>query len=234
MGSRILNMKNSSWRFGARFGRGVNQQRTHRHYPTFWHHAINRSKLVCEAVNTIVAQHAECVSSRQNSERSIISARIVQVNPECQNLTEYFGRGVGIRNSLLRRPPTPSRRFVLVPQRQGSILMPYHEPIRIRGFVEDGCAKWKRAWPQYFAGQLFHRWVSRDQPNRPKQHRMAKTRAAPHGRSSNVLIQGLVHPVRWNNIGPDRKASCLDLITPFHGTIAPRRAAPARTPPSRA
>ena len=59
-------------------------------------------------------------------------------------------------DSLLNGPRPPAWQFEPRSERQGSILMPYHQPVRRGRFVEHCRAKWKCIWPQDASRQFDH------------------------------------------------------------------------------
>jgi len=149
-------MQDSSRHFRVRLRGCVNQQRPHRDDPALGNNAIDWRNASCDFVNAVIAQDAQCVRPCQDTERPIRSGRIVKVNAQRQHFGQRGGRSVCVVDSLLNGSRPPAWQFEPRAKWQGSILMPYHQPVRRSRFVEHGGAKWKCIWPQDTSSQFNH------------------------------------------------------------------------------
>ncbi len=157
----------------------MDQQRPHRNDPALGNDAVDWRNAICDLVNAVIAQHAQRMRSSQDTKRPIPGSRIVEVNAQRQYFGERSGGSVCVVDSLLNRPWSPVWQFEPLPERQGGVLMPYHQPIRVSRFVEQGRAKWKCIWPQNASRQFNHLWLLTQLGNRRKPESMPHTGTAP-------------------------------------------------------
>ena len=68
----IFQMQDSSRDFRSRFRRRVDEERSHDHDATAFERACNAVDASNRIANLFVAQHAQCVSSGQHSQRSVV------------------------------------------------------------------------------------------------------------------------------------------------------------------
>ena len=94
-----------------------------------------------------------------------MSRRIVETDAEGNHLLERPGWRMRIEHAGLHRPWSPLGMLDTLPQRQRGVLMPGHQPVRARRFVEQGRSKghWRR--PDELAGDLEHPGISRIVPS---------------------------------------------------------------------
>jgi hypothetical protein len=80
---------------------------------------------------------------------------------------------MGVRNSGLDGPRTPSRNVQTFPQRQRRILVPDNEPVVVRRLVEKCCAKWDRGRGEESTCDRNQAWIVRDAIDEGVMHQMA-------------------------------------------------------------
>ena len=119
---------------------------------------------------------------------------------------------VRVDQARLCGPGTPSSPILLPKQRQGGVLMPDDEPVRVRGFVEECRAVRHGFRSKHFASQAQKADVMREFRYYRKLHGMAGSRTAAREWCAPNRIRDRVDLSRAEDTVDDRKALRVDLF----------------------
>ena len=109
----------------------MNNERPHSQDSTRGYQAIDCWYVSRKLMNLVIAQNAQRMGSRQNTQRTILRCRVVEMNAQSQNLAQGSCRSVRVNYIFFYRPRTPAGRFFAFTKRYSRILMPYHQPIGV-------------------------------------------------------------------------------------------------------
>lgn len=131
----------------GRATRCMQEQRTHEQGITSLGCAEKLRRLGAPGLDLFLRQAAMAVRSGQHAKGAVGGIGMIQVQAQSEHLLEQ-GRGwLHVRNSLLHAPRTESWHLRLFSDREGEILVPRHQPIRVGGFVEvDGADRSGFPW----------------------------------------------------------------------------------------
>jgi hypothetical protein len=127
--------------------------------------AIDRRDSCRKSMDALVAEDSGLVSLGQNPERSIFHGRIVKAHAHRRDMASSASRGMRGIDPLFDRPSPPAGLLARL-QRQGSVLMPHHEPICRRRFVKQSCWIRECLRSQNFTGESHDLWWSSQGPDR--------------------------------------------------------------------
>jgi hypothetical protein len=72
----------------------------------------------------------------EHAQWAVLLRRVIEVDSQGHNLGKSICWSVCVDDAIFYGPRSPALRFPLIAKRQGSILMPDHEPLRIVRFVK--------------------------------------------------------------------------------------------------
>src|SRR6266436_157948 len=125
-----------------------------------------------------VSQHAERLCSGQDAQRSIFRGRIIEVNAQSQHLTKDTLGSVSVDHAIFDGPRSPARSFTPLLQRQSRILVPHHQPVCRRRFVEERRAERKCFSAKSLPRDFHEPRILSNSRDSWKSHRMAHASSA--------------------------------------------------------
>lgn len=100
------------------------------------HDAQSRCRGRYDTTNFVLSQNAKTVRARNDAETAPFLIRIVEVQADGDHLVQDGTWWLNVVNAVFPSPRPPSIHVESLVQRYGSILVPSHEPVPLRGFVE--------------------------------------------------------------------------------------------------
>src|SRR3984885_12468315 len=104
----------------------MNEEGSHHDDTARGNNAMDRRDLCREFVNAVSIQYTDCVRPRQNTERTILTGRIIETETQRPYMAHNVCRSLSVRKPFLHRPRPPARKLDPLSQGQRNILVPCH------------------------------------------------------------------------------------------------------------